>query len=135
MIYSMDTTASNNSKDDCHIINSNCDVHSDSDVTTPTAVVSPCNNINAHVTRTIRHRSTKLFKESKCTPDNINNKENWDKRHSSRENRRIQENKFNELLKENWNLKHELLELKRMFGVSDDPDVISDGRDVSKCLS
>ena len=131
----MDTTVSNNSssKNDFHIINSNGDVHSDSDVTIPTAVVSPCNNINAHVTRTVRQSSTKLRSERKCIPDNIKNKENWDKRNSSRENRRIQENKLNELLQENWHLKNELLALKRIFGVSEDPDVISDGKDVSKC--
>ena len=130
----MDTTVSNNSssKDEFNIINSNGDVHSDSDVTPHTAVVSPCNNINAHLTRTVRQSSIKLRSERKCILDNNANKENWHRRHSSRENRRIQENKLNELLKENWNLKNELLELKRMFGVSEDPDVISDGRDVSK---
>ena len=83
-------------------------------------------NSNTHVAHTARRMATKLRQECKCIPDNNKNKENWNKRHSSRENRKIQENKLNELLKENWNLKNELLTLKRMFGVSEDPDVTPD---------
>ena len=115
-MLSLDTTFSNNS------INSNGVVHWDTDETTPNFVMSQ--NSNTQVTHTARQRSTKLRKESKCAiPEKNINKENLDKRHSSRENRKIQENKLNELLKENWHLKNELLTLKRMFGVSEDLDV------------
>ena len=136
----MDATVSNSTKDITQAKASNSNAHTGAGVTKPTSVVSPYSSV--HVSNKARQRSTQLRREKKCILNDRNSENSLNKRRRNTEasniprgkreiRRLVLENKLNELLKENWQLRNELFAIKMRFGDSEEHAVTSDCNNVS----
>ena len=127
---------STNDRNEVSSETSNSNVNSCTKDSLPTCVVSPHTNIQVSNDNN-NLRSIQLRREREFTPDSKKDHEYWDKRRRNnaaarkcREKRRIQdsvlENRIKELVRENCQLRNEMLALKRRFGVPDNEIVTLD---------